>query len=179
MLTLLLIAQATQAPISLHVHDVAGNLVAVPAPKAKATVLLFVGVDCPIANRMAPEISRIFKDYAERGVVGMLVYPDGTLKPAAVKEHMKSFGFQAIGVIDGRAKLVKATHASVTPQAVVVDPNGNITYSGRINDLFEEHGKIRAKVTRNDLRVSLDEMLAGKPVSVPRTQLVGCFIAGG
>lgn len=176
MLTLHLLQQTT-APLALEATDIVGQTHAIPA-KEKATLLLFVGVDCPIANRMAPEISRILKDYKPRGVAGILVYPDGSLSRQDVAGHLKSFSLQAAAVIDKKLALVKATRASVTPQAVVLDAKGFVRYSGRINDLYEEHGKIKPRATRNDLRVALDELLAGKKVSHPTTQLVGCFIAG-
>jgi hypothetical protein len=106
-----------------------------------------------------------------------LVYPDGSLSVKAVRAHLKAYAMNAHAIIDKKHVLVKAYKPSVTPQAIVLDPSGKIRYSGRINDLYEEHGKIKPKPTRNDLRVALDELLAGKPVSVPTTQTVGCFIA--
>jgi len=165
------------ASSALTVTDVSGVEHTIPARAAKETVLLFVGVDCPIANRMAPEISRIVKDYTPRSVEILLVYPERTLKPKDVKAHLKSYGIQSSAVIDRQHVLVKTYKAVVTPQAIIIDPSGKVRYTGRINDLYEEHGKIKPKPTRNDLRVALDELLAGKAVSNPTTQTVGCFIA--
>lgn len=178
MLALLLLGQLATKPLNFEFADVGGAKLVIPAAGAKATVLVFVGVDCPIANRMAPEIARIAKDYGPRGVASVLVYPDASLKPAQVAAHLKSFAMPVSAVIDGSLKLVKATHASVTPQAVILDATGQMRYTGRINDLYEEHGKIKAKPKRNDLRVALDELLSGKPISKPVTPVIGCFITG-
>lgn len=182
MLAPFLIAVTVMAPakeVHASLPDVRGAVVTVPVPNTKATLLVFVGVDCPIANRMAPEISRIAKDYHPRGVETVLVYPDGSLNPKDVEAHLKAYSLSAAAIIDRKLSLVKAAGATVTPQAVVVDPKGAVRYSGRINDLYEEHGKIKVKPKRNDLRVALDELLAGKPVSTPTTQVVGCFIQAG
>ncbi len=162
----------------LSVTDVLGVRHAVPGPNAKATVLLYTGVDCPIANRMAPEVARIVDDYKPRGVDTILVYPDGSLKAKDVTGHLKLHAIAAPAVIDKQHILVKAYRAVVTPQAIVLDSGGRVRYTGRINDLYEEHGKVKPKPTRNDLRVALDEMLAGKRVTQPTTQNVGCFIGG-
>jgi len=178
MLAMLLLGQLAAKPLSFAFTDVGGAKLAIPVTGAKATVLVFVGVDCPIANRMAPEIARIAKDYSPRGVASVLVYPDASLKPAQVAAHLKSFAMPVSAVIDGSLKLVKATRASVTPQAVILDASGTVRYIGRINDLYEEHGKIKAQPKRNDLRVALDEFLAGKPISKPITPVIGCFITG-
>ncbi len=34
----------------------------------KATVLVFVGVDCPISNRYAPELERLEREFSPRGI---------------------------------------------------------------------------------------------------------------
>lgn len=162
--------------VKLELPDSAGVKQAVPAPGAKATLVLFLGVDCPIANRMAPEIARIIATYAKRGVQSFLVYPDGSLTKAQVNDHRAKFELVCPGIVDGGHKLVKAIGATVTPQAAVVDPAGKVRYLGRINDLYEEHGKIRPKPSRNDLRIALDEFLDGRDITRPVTQAIGCFI---
>ncbi|MCA9069539.1 MAG: hypothetical protein KDA84_11475, partial [Planctomycetaceae bacterium] len=50
-----------------------------------------------------------------------------------------------------------------------------IQYHGRIDDQYGV-GYIRENVTREDLAIALDELLAGKAVSEPQTEAVGCFI---
>lgn len=164
--------------VKIELPDTAGTTQAIPAPGMKATLVLFVGVDCPIANRMAPELSRIITTYAKRGVQSYLAYPDGALTKTQVNDHRASFELTCPGIIDGGHRLVKALGASVTPQAVIVDAKGKVRYLGRINDLYEEHGKIRSKPSRNDLRIALDEFLDGRDITRPITQAVGCFIGG-
>lgn len=179
-LATLLLAQSSlpAKTVKVELPDSAGVARAVPSPGAKATLVIFVGVDCPIANRMAPELARIVNEYEKRGVQSYLVYPDGALTKSQVNEHRINFELTCPGIIDGGHKLVKALGASVTPQAVIVDPKGKVRYLGRVNDLYEEHGKIRSKPSRNDLRIALDEFLGGREITRPVTQAVGCFIGG-
>lgn len=165
-------------PVKVEMPDTAGVSQPIPHPTSKATLLLFVGIDCPIANRMAPEISRIITTYAKRGVQSFLVYPDGSLTKTQVNDHRASFELTCPGIIDGSHRLVKAAGATVTPQAALIDKQGKVRYLGRINDLYEEHGKIRPKANRNDLRIALDEFLNGRDITRPVTQTVGCFIGG-
>src|SRR6478672_5310966 len=42
----------------------------------KAVVLIFVSVDCPIANQYAPEIQRLEATFSRKGVRFWLVYPN-------------------------------------------------------------------------------------------------------
>src|SRR5262249_19339099 len=62
-----------------------------------------------------------------------------------------------------------------TPEAFVLDARGEVRYRGRIDDQYGV-GTMRPKPTRRDLAEALTELLAGKPVSKPRTEAVGCRI---
>ncbi len=166
-----------KAPISIpKVTEVSGKITSLPNPRAKATVIFVVAVDCPIANRMAPEIARIIKDYREKGVDAWMVYADKTVKSSAVIEHLKAYSISAHATIDRKHALIKATGATVTPHAVVLDKTGHVRYLGRINDLYAEHGRTNPKPKKHDLRDALDDLLAGRPVKTPVTEAIGCYI---
>lgn len=166
-----------KAPVLLpKVTEVSGKSTSIPNLEAKATIIFVVAVDCPIANRMAPEIARIIKDYRQKGVDAWLVYPDKSLKASAVAEHLKAYGISAHATIDRKHAIVKATGASVTPHAVVLDKAGQVRYLGRINDLYAEHGRTNPKPKKHDLRDALDDLLAGRPVKTPVTEAIGCYI---
>ena len=79
-------------------------------------------------------------------------------------------------VLDPRHEWVKRAAATTTPEAAVFTRNGELAYSGRINDLYAALGKRRPQPTQHDLKAALDAILAGKPVAVPRTEPVGCPI---
>jgi hypothetical protein len=60
---------------------------------------------------------------------------------------------------------------------LVLDGSGRVVYRGRIDDQFGVGYQRPNKPTRRDLAVALDEVLAGKPVSVAQTAAAGCLIA--
>jgi hypothetical protein len=147
-------------------------------PAGTASVLFFITNDCPIANSYAPEIQRICGEYAGKGVSCTLVYSDLTLDAAAIRKHHADFGYpDAIPAVkDTGHKLADATGATITPQAVIVGKGGKVLYRGRIDNFYAALGKPRREATEHDLRQALDEVLAGKPVSHPQTQAIGCYI---
>jgi thiol-disulfide isomerase/thioredoxin len=144
--------------------------------KGSGTVLFFVATDCPIANRYAPELGRIVRDYGPKGVSFIFVYVDPSQTSAQVGGHLKEYKLQAPGVLDLKHQIVKAAGATVTPEAVVLARNGKMVYRGRIDDLFLEHGRAKATAKNQDLRNALNQFLAGKPVKVPQTPALGCSI---
>jgi hypothetical protein len=147
-----------------------------PAPDTKATVLLFVTTDCPISNRYAPEVARLYKSFASKGVSFWLIYPNPAESPQAIRDHLVSFGYPMRALRDPAHALAKVVHATITPEAVVVTGE-RIVYRGRIDDRYVELGVQRPAPTRRDLEDALTAVLAGKPVKLPATQAVGCVIA--
>ncbi len=148
------------------------------AGSQKATVLVFIASDCPVANRFAPEIQRIINDYKLKGIKFFLVYEDEDLEPQDARSHLRDYLYATQALLDPSHTLAKKVGATVTPQAVVLDPQGAKLYTGRIDNRVVEIGKYRAKPTKLDLRDSLAAILQGKPVPVAQTTAIGCFIPG-
>jgi thiol-disulfide isomerase/thioredoxin len=146
------------------------------ADAGRATVLLFIATDCPIANAYAPELSRIVDDYEKSGVVFFAVHADPDVSPEAAARHAEEFGFRCPVLLDPRQELARRVGATVTPEAAVLDAGGKIVYLGRIDDLFYGFGKRRAAATKHELRDAIDAVLAGRPVAKPGEPPFGCEI---
>ena len=164
---------AQTAPLSFG--DLNGKQHTLTDKGTRATVLIFVARDCPISNTYAPELNRIAAHYA-KNVRFFLVYPDKDLSAEKARQHAKSFAYQMPLVLDTKHRLVRATGATVTPQVAVLAADGKRVYLGRINNLYIGFGKKRARITQNDLRETLDAVLANKPVPHSTTTAIGCFI---
>ncbi|MEE3260018.1 MAG: redoxin domain-containing protein [Candidatus Latescibacterota bacterium] len=146
------------------------------AADAKATVLVFVRTDCPISNRYAPEMRRLFDLYAPRDVAFWLVYVDPTETAAEIGHHLAEYDYPLPALRDMRHALVDMSEVAVTPEAAVFAPDGELIYRGRIDNRYTDFGKGRAAPTRRDLEEALDAVLAGRPLSQARTPAVGCYI---
>lgn len=140
------------------------------------TVVVFVRTDCPISNRYAPELKRLYRDYSSR-VKMYLVYPDLAESAELIRKHISEFNYPLTPLRDGDHRLVRLSKARVTPEAAVFSGNGDLLYHGRIDDSYVDFGKFRAQPTRHDLRDALDAILRGAAVTRPSTHAIGCFLA--
>ncbi len=140
------------------------------------SVDLFLAADCPIANRYAPEIERLHLAYRERGVVFRLVFPDRDLDERTVRRHLAEYGLTAPFVIDRDRALVNRAKATITPEAVVFDPEERIVYRGRIDNRYASLGKRLAEATEFHLRDAIEAVLSGRRPAVAETDAVGCLI---
>ena len=81
--------------------------------------------------------------------------------------------------MDTKQNLVRMTHATTTPEAVILLPQGgelHEVYRGRIDDRYLELGRERPQAMHHDLEEAIRAVLADKPVPQPGGPPVGCSI---
>jgi peroxiredoxin len=144
--------------------------------KSHAVVIFFMTTDCPLSNSYVPEMNRIRREYADRGVTLYAVQTDTTIPAADVRKHAADFALTFPVLLDPSQMLIRLTGATVTPEVAVLSPDGAVQYLGRIDNRVADFDKRRPAATEFDLRQALDSVLAGKPVAQARTEAVGCYI---
>ena len=179
-LILLLGCSGGPQPASPILLDLEGRQVeALQASGSKAIVFLFARTDCPISNRYAPEVRRLFEKFSGDGVAFWLVYPDPDEPIAAIRKHVEEYGYRMGVLRDPRHELVRMTGARVTPEAAVFVAGisgQHLAYHGRIDDRYVDFGKTRSEPTAHDLEQVLEAVLAGQPVHAREMAAIGCFI---
>jgi thiol-disulfide isomerase/thioredoxin len=143
---------------------------------AKIVVLVFVSSECPISNKMAPEIERLHRKYSTNNVAFMIVYPNAPDTDAKISAHRKDYSFTGPFLRDAKHELVKRAGVRITPEAVVFNESRDVAYRGRINDQFLALGKSRPQATVHDLEDAINALLAGKQPKHAQTEAVGCSI---
>jgi hypothetical protein len=143
--------------------------------KQKATVIVFTAVGCPQVPKYLAVLDRLEREYRDKGVqfVAVNVGPADTVVEMAAQAVELGVGIPFVKDFDGR--LIDAVGATHTPQVVVLDAERRLCYRGRVDDQYRP-GVTRKEPTRHDLKEALEEVLAGKKVSVPETPVDGCLI---
>ena len=158
----------------VRVPNLDGGVVSPISEQDDLTVLVFVATDCPIANRYAPELRRLYERFGG-DVVFWLVYPSDDQSVSVLREHRASYGFPFEAVRDPGNKLVALSGVTVTPE-VAVYAGQRLVYRGRIDDRYVDFGVSRARARVHDLRDVLDQLVAGGDVPFAETRAVGCYL---
>lgn len=165
---------ATVRPFTVRQPD--GGTVTLPEhfTDAKAVVVVFVSFECPVAKSYFAPLGDLAKAYAARGVEFAALCPDEGA--AEVKKQAAEFkvGFRVFA--DPDLKAVRELGAKRVSEAFVLDAKGVIRYRGRIDDRWISPGKPNPRPPVPDLTNALDEVLAGKKVTVAETTVPGCPI---
>lgn len=146
----------------------------------RAVALIFTRTDCPVANQAAPEIERVRREYAGRGVRFWLVYTDPRQPVEQVQAHGREYGLHATAIQDPGHLLVQRAGVHVTPEAAVyVFDQGapRLSYRGRIDDRVAELGRQRPRATSFDLRDAIERALGTQAPMLVTTPAAGCEIA--
>jgi peroxiredoxin len=169
-------AALDKAPPRFSLQDTAGLTHTDAEWKGAGVVLFFLTTDCPISNGYVPEMNRIAREYASRGVRFYGVMTDTSVPLADVRKHVKDFGYTFPVLIDPTQILVKYTNADTNPESAVISLRSGLVYLGRIDNRVEGFGLARTQATQHELRDAIDQALAGKPVVKAFVQPVGCSI---
>lgn len=140
----------------------------------KATVVLFLSFDCPVARSYSTTLAELHAAYANKGVafVGVLPTDDN---PAEVAKRAAEYKIPFTVVTDPTLTAADAFKAITTPEAFVLDAASVLRYRGRIDNAFHARLKRNPQVTEFDLKNAIEDVLADKDVAVPATMAVGAM----
>lgn len=139
-------------------------------------VYVFIAEECPICNFMGKPLSVIAEKYTD-DVAFHAVFPvkNSNYKTSQLfKEKYNILSFETL--LDRDQQISKKLGATVTPEVVVTDNDGEILYRGRVNSAYYAPGKMKHSSIKNDLDETLASLLSGKKVSQPWPSAIGCYI---
>ena len=138
---------------------------------SKAVVIMFIATRCPVSNDYNDRMSKIHADYKHKGVTFVGINSNKQEDVEEIKEHAEENGLEFVILKDHNNIIADVFDASFTPEIYVLSSKYEVLYHGRIDDSRKKN-----KVEKQDLRTALDEILAGKKVSVKETKAFGCSI---
>ena len=173
---LLAFVAASCASSRVQLQDLEGlthePLVVVPGA---VHVLLFTSHECPIANAYAPTLRELASSWAGTAVRLFLIHVDPDLTVAAARAHASNYELPGTIVLDPHQRLARAVGATKTPEAVVITESSQV-YCGRIDDQWSALGARAQVASSHDLRDAVAAALAGRPVAMASTPVVGCLL---
>jgi hypothetical protein len=140
-----------------------------------ALVLMFIGVECPLANRCLPEVLELEAEYRRHKVQFLAIYPHEHETIDLVAAHAMEHDIPFPAIKDINQVLADALAVERVPTFCVLDGDRILRYHGRLSDQFTV-GRQRVKAQRQDLRMALDELIHRQAVTVPETPIDGCLL---
>ena len=140
-------------------------------------VIFFTCNHCPYVIGSDEVTRKTVEKFGPKGVkfVGINsnspnTYPEDSFNHMV--ERMDKYNFPWLYLHDASQNIARAYGALRTPHFYVFDKDRKLVYTGRGVDNPRDTGKM----TVNDLENALTEHLAGKPITTPVTNPIGCNV---
>src|SRR5262249_47956034 len=120
--------------------DIDGQRHVIGDDKARATVVLLLGTQCPISNRYIPQINGLAKSHSDDRVEFFVVVSDPTISRKDVLTYRDQYKIALPVIFDASGTLAAQLKPTHTPEAFLLDHDGTLRYRGRIDDGFAALG---------------------------------------
>ncbi|MFN8243820.1 MAG: thioredoxin family protein [Ferruginibacter sp.] len=162
----------------LKMKDVSGKEVAMKdAKKANGLLVMFSCNTCPYVIKNQERTLAIAR-YAEKNNIGVILLNSNEAQrdDADSYEAMKTYAAQQQYkwnyVLDKNNEVADAFGANRTPECFLFNKDLKLAYHGAIDDNPSDPGA----VTREHLKLAIDELAGGKEITVKESRSVGCTI---
>jgi len=162
----------------IKMKDVTGKEVSFQdAKKQNGLLVMFSCNTCPYVIRNQSRTREICQ-YAAEKEIGVMVLNsnegsrDGDDSFDEMKAYAKDQHYNWYYVVDRDNVMADAFGANRTPECFLFDKSGKLVYHGAIDDNPGDNMNVK----RKHLQQAMEEMLAGKEVSIKTSRSVGCGI---
>jgi peroxiredoxin len=162
--------------------DINGKTVKLSDYKGKIVVIESYNSDCPFCmnHYKTGAMQELERDMAGKGVTWLIV---NSVNPKnmshrtpeqARKEFVDQKITAAAWIDDSSGTVGHLYDMKTTPHMFVIAKDGTLAYDGAIDNRPEPSGDPRT--AKNYVRAAVDELIAGKPVTVSETKPYGCAV---
>jgi thioredoxin-related protein len=162
----------------LKMQDISGKSIAMQDVKKENGVLVMFSCNtCPYVVKNQERTIAI-SEYASKNNVGVIIlnsneaYRGNEDSYAAMQEYAKDQKYKWNYVVDKNHEVADAFGANRTPECFLFDKNLKLVYHGAIDDSPSDVTAIK----RIHLQEAINELKAGKEITVKESRSVGCTI---
>jgi peroxiredoxin len=155
-----------------------GKKVSLADYKGKIVVLEWLNFECPYSRyhyESAKTMIDLANKYKSRDVVWLAVNSTNHTTPGANKDFAGKYKLPYPILDDRPGKVGRSYKAQTTPHMFVIDRDGWIVYEGAIDN--SAMGKApEGKEPLNHVEEALQELIAGRQITTPKTKPYGCSV---
>jgi peroxiredoxin len=176
-------ATVGQPAPAFTLKDTNGKTVNLADYKGKTVVLEWHNPACPfvVKHYDTANMQGLQSKYGKDGVVWLSINSTDSAhqdyrKPDALNDYLKTQKAAPTSyLMDESGTAGKAYGAKTTPHMYVINPQGTLVYAGGIDDKRTAK-KEDVATAKNFVSAALDELKAGKSISVPTSTPYGCSV---
>ena len=151
--------------------------------KDKLVVLEWINYECPFVKKHydSKNMQALQEKYTKQGLIWLTICSSAESKQGnftndEINRRSKKHGAKFTAyLVDSDGKVGKMYGAKTTPHMYIINKDGKLVYAGGIDDKASTDLE-DIKGAKNYVSLALDELLAGKNVSVQSSKPYGCSV---
>ena len=162
----------------VQMQDISGKEMSMKSAKDKNGILVMFSCNtCPYVIKNQARTKAICS-YALQHNIGVILINSNEAQRGdddsfeAMKQYAKNQDYKWYYAVDKNSEVADAFGASRTPECFLFNNDLKLTYHGAINDNPIQPENVK----REHLKEAINEMIAGKKISVTESRSVGCTI---
>ena len=176
-------AAAKPGAPAFSASDISGRTISLGDYAGKIVILEWTNDGCPFVGKHSNSgnMQALQRKYTGEGDVWLTIASSapgeqGYVTPAEAKADLARWrAAPSDFLLDPDGVVGRLYDARATPHLVLIDRSGRVAYMGAIDDTPSTR-LADVKTAKNYLVAALDEIAAGKPVTIAATQAYGCSI---
>ncbi len=144
----------------------------------RGLLVIFMCNHCPYVVHIRPTLVEKIRRYQEQGITVVAInsndfgqYPDDN--PQNMLQDSKKFNYSFPYLIDEQQQVAQAYGAACTPDFFLFDREKKLVYRGQFDSARPGNDE---PITGKDLSAAINQLVAGKAVSVAQRPSMGCNI---
>lgn len=147
------------------------------AMRDNGLLVMFSCNTCPVVGKYESRTVEIARYALKKNIGVILLNPNEATRGQGdsyddMIAYAKEKGYDFPYVVDASSNMADLFGATRTPEVFLFGKNKKLVYHGAIDD----NANSADKVSRQHLRIAIDELSGGKEVSTSKTRSVGCTI---
>ena len=162
----------------VKLKDISGKEVTMAGSKKEHGVLVMFSCNtCPYVIKNQQR-TIVISEYAQKMNIGVIVLNSNEAQRSdadsydAMKSYAKEQKYQWNYVVDQNNEVADAFGANRTPECYLFDKNLKLVYHGAIDDNPSDASNVK----RHHLQEAINELVAGKEITIKESRSVGCSI---
>jgi len=176
-------AKLNEIAPNFKLQDSNGNEHSLSDFKGKLVVLEWINYECPFVKKHydSKNTQTLQEKYTKQGVIWLTIcssaeskqgnFTNDEINSRSQKHNAKFTAY----LVDAKGKVGKMYGAKTTPHMYIINKEGKLVYAGGIDDKASTDIE-DIKSAKNYVSLALDELLAGKNVSVQSSKPYGCSV---
>lgn len=144
---------------------------------SKPLVIMFICNHCPYVQAIEDRLIQLGADLKEQNIPVIAIcsndaksHPEDSFENLKKRSEEKKYPF--VYLHDEKQEVAKAFGAVCTPDFFVYDADLKLSYRGRLDDSWKD----ASKVTRRELYLAVQDLVAGRKAPEDQTASMGCSI---